>query len=401
VLTHAEALSIHTTYGIMTPEEYIELYEKFLSGKLTPEEENALNSYQDNFFIQDNDQLSKLSPDDKLTRHTIYRKIRHSVSDHKFRTIKSPWMWAAAAAIMIVALGLGNMLLKDKKQLLITSNRPKKNVHKAIVPGSNNAILTLADGSTILLDDAKNGLMGNPGTSAVKKLKDGLISYTGNAAGQGKTNEEALNIITIPRGGQYTVILPDGTKVWLNSASSLTYPVAFNGIQRKVELKGEAYFEVAKNKQLPFVVHTGKVDVKVLGTHFNVTAYQDEAEIKTTLLEGSVKLTVGSASALLVPGQQGISGSAEDRIITKTVNVNQVVAWKSGYFIFRDSDIKDIMKQIGRWYDVEIEYEGNIPERTFGGTYAKNKDITELLKGLELTGLVHFKIDGRRIIVMS
>ena len=149
------------------------------------------------------------------------------------------------------------------------------------------------------------------------------------------------------------------------------------------------------------MVHTGKVDIKVLGTHFNVTAYQDEAEIKTTLLEGSVKLTVGSASALLVPGQQGISGSAEDRIITKTVNVNQVVAWKSGYFIFRDSDIRDIMKQIGRWYDVEIEYEGNIPERTFGGTYAKNKDITELLKGLELTGLVHFKIDGRRIIVMT
>lgn len=383
----------------MTPEEYIELYEKFISGECTPEEEAALNTYQDNFYMQENDHLAKLSDSDKMIRADIYRNIRHSVSDKKLKVVKRSWLWAAAA-MFIFSLGLSSLLLKDRTPILTAGNQSKKNVSKPIRPGSNNAILTLANGSTIVLDDAKNGVMATSGNTSIKKLSDGLIAYTGDDM-QGKINASALNMITIPRGGQYTVILPDGTKVWLNSASSLSYPVAFKGTERSVDLKGEAYFEVAKNKHLPFVVHANGVDVKVLGTHFNVTAYADEREIKTTLLEGSVKLIHEGTSALLVPGQQGIAGTAENQIITKEVNVNQVVAWKAGYFIFRDSDIREIMKQIGRWYDVEIEYQGNISRKTFGGTYAKNKEITELLKGLELTGLVHFKIDGRRIIVMG
>lgn len=383
----------------MTPEEYIELYEKFISGECTREEEEALNTYQDNFYMQGNDAESKLSDSDKMIRSDIYQNILRSVSDHKIRVIKRSWVWAAAATLLI-SLGLGGLLLKDRAPLLTAGNRIKKGNVKPIRPGSNNAVLTLADGSTIVLDGAKNGVMATSGNTAIKKLGDGIIAYEGDDK-QGKINENASNIITIPRGGQYTVILPDGTKVWLNSASSLTYPVAFKGAERSVALKGEAYFEVAKNKHLPFVVHTNGVDVKVLGTHFNVTAYQDEEEIKTTLLEGSVKLMHEGTSALLVPGQQGIAGTAVDKIVTKEVNVNQVVAWKSGYFIFRDSDIRDIMKQIGRWYDVDIEYQGNISKKTFGGTYAKSKEITELLSGLELTGLVHFKIDGRRIIVMG
>jgi ferric-dicitrate binding protein FerR (iron transport regulator) len=296
-------------------------------------------------------------------------------------------------------LGLGAIFLKNQpKQQLVVKNTYKQHSIKPIKPGTTTAVLTLANGTNIVLDKAENGVVAKSGNTAIKKLKNGLLAYTHNGTAA-PADANALNTITIPRGGQYTVTLPDGTNVWLNSESSLTYPVAFNGADRSVTLKGEAYFEVAKNKQLPFIVRTPQVNVKVLGTHFNVNAYEDDNDVKTTLLEGSVNLSNQATSAMLVPGQQGISG-ANSKIITRKANINQVMAWKAGYFIFRDSNIHQIMKQISRWYDVEIEYKGDSSTKTFGGTYAKNKDINELLKGLELTGLVHFKIEGRRIIVM-
>lgn len=384
----------------MTPEEYIKLYEKFASGQCTPEEKARLMEYQDEFHLPETGNGQAINPEDKQKRALIYASIRESLTDRpRHRQTRQMWYWAAAAAVFILVSAIFLFQKKQPVQNNMAVNPVKKSPFKAIKPGRNTAVLTLANGSSITLDSAQNGVLATSGKTAIKKLANGLIAYSSNN-GEQPAAQAAMNTITVPRGGQYTVKLPDGTMVWLNAASSLSYPVAFTGATRNVTLTGEAYFEVTKNPHQPFTVHTGNVDVKVLGTHFNVEAYEDDKNSKTTLLEGSVSLSNQNSSALLVPGQQGVSAAGQN-IFTHSVNVNQVIAWKTGYFLFRDNDIREIMKQISRWYDVEIEYEGNITHKTFGGIYSKNKDINELLKGLELTGLIHFKVEERRIIVMN
>jgi hypothetical protein len=384
---------------IMTPEEYIKLYEKFNAGQCTPEEEERLMEFEDDFKLPETGSGLPLNTANKQKRSLIYARIRETLTYKRpTKNVRAMWGWAAAAA---VALLFSTIFLLQKKQPenTIATNPVKRSASKPIKPGRNTAVLTLANGSSITLDDAKNGVIAKVGKSSVKKLANGLIAYSNDGSAQ-PAGEPARNVVTVPRGGKYTVQLPDGTMVWLNSSSSLSYPIVFTGADRSVTLTGEAYFEVTKNKHLPFIVHTNGVNVKVLGTHFNVSAYGDEKDIKTTLLEGSVSLSNNKSSALLVPGQQGITG-ADQGIVTKPVNVNQVIAWKTGYFIFRDDDIRGIMRKISRWYDVEVEYQGNVSNKTFGGIYSMNKDINELLKGLELTGLIHFKIEERRIIVMN
>jgi transmembrane sensor len=384
----------------MTPEQYILLYEKYLAGQCTPQEEEALMQYQDRFNMQDSSQPG-LTPDDRNARKQIYSRIastiKHNQEEKPIVRVRVLNWWWAAAAVVLLAAGTFAILNTGNKPEQTIAVSPKKAV-KPIVPGTNTAVLTLADGSTVILDKTANGLVARAGNVSIKKLKNGQLAYTADGSDQA-VDPNALNTISVPRGGQYAIILPDGTNVWLNAESSLTYPVAFTGKQRKVVLKGEGYFEVAKDKDMPFTVHTDNADVNVLGTHFNVNAYADDDNVKTTLLEGSVRLNGKGATTLLIPGEQGIV--ADGGISKKQVNVNQVVAWKMGYFVFRNDNIKDIMRQISRWYDVEVEFRGNMAGKTFGGTYSKNKDINELLKGLELTGTIHFKIEGRRIIVMT
>ena len=361
----------------MSPEQYIVLYEKYLAGLCTPDEENLLLQYKDTFkLIDDHDQ--KLSAEDKLIRKRIYNQITKNLTRIPHKTIRLKW-WMAAAVLLIGIFTAGIFLTKKNFERQAV-NLPAKN--KPIKPGVNAAILTLGDGSSVVLKDGKEGA-------------DAYLNSKANAA------ENAKNTITTPRGGQYKATLPDGTVAWLNAESSLTYPVQFKGKERVVFLSGEVYFEVEKNKQKPFIVRANTATVSVLGTHFNISAYPEEPAIKTTLLEGSVRLASNNATALLVPGEQGTVGLTNGKISKKQVNTDQVVGWKNGYFIFRDDNIHDIMKQISRWYDVEVEYRGNMEHKNFGGIYSKTKDINELLKGLELTGIIHFKIEGRRIIVMS
>ncbi|HEY0176147.1 MAG TPA: FecR domain-containing protein, partial [Pedobacter sp.] len=267
-------------------------------------------------------------------------------------------------------------------------------------PGGNKAVLTLADGSKISLTDAVNGALAEQAGITVNKTKDGQLIYTVSKIRPG-TDSAAYNTIETPKGGQYQVILPDGTSVWLNAASSLRYPAFFTGNERKVQLEGEAYFEVAKNPAMPFrIVSKGQV-AEVLGTHFNINSYQDEPGIKTTLLEGSVRVlnSRSHTAVLLKPGQQ--SNTAIDGTTTlRNVNPEQYVAWKSGKFIFADANIESIMRQVSRWYNVEIEYKGDISKEKFGGRASRFTNVSELLEILELTDQVHFDIHGRRIIVM-
>ncbi|GAA4322656.1 hypothetical protein GCM10023149_23140 [Mucilaginibacter gynuensis] len=383
----------------MTPEEYISLYEKYIAGLCTAQEKEALLQYRDAFHIQD-DNDARLSDTEKQLRSRIYQRIAATTVTTpaaRPKVIRLAHWWYAAAALLL-AVGLAALFFKQAPPKLIAKTYIKKKDHQPIKPGTNTAILTLANGRTVLLDKTANGLVDSSGNTTIKKLRNGQLAYASTGT-NADADPDAENTISIPRGGQYAVTLPDGTNVWLNSESSLTYPVAFTGKQRRVVLTGEAYFEVAKNKNMPFVVHTNQADVNVLGTHFNVNAYEGDDEVKTTLLEGSVRLSGKSSSAMLVPGEQGLVAGNE--ISKRQVNINQVIAWKLGYFVFRKDNIKDIMKQVSRWYDVEVEFRGNMTGKTFGGTYSKNKDINELLKGLELTGIIHFKIEGRRIIVMT
>jgi ferric-dicitrate binding protein FerR (iron transport regulator) len=277
-----------------------------------------------------------------------------------------------------------------------------------VAPGGNKAVLTLSDGTQIVLDSAMNGVLSSQGNSKVLKLNSGQLAYTANGeslkgssvkGGAEKGNRSLVyNTITTPRGGQYQLVLADGTKVWLNASSSLRYPVAFTGPERRVELSGEGYFEVVKNAAMPFRVRANDMDVDVLGTHFNVNAYADETAIKTTLLEGAVKVTSLVSSHILSPGQQAQLNKEGLLHIVSAVDLEEVVAWKEGYFQFNQADLKSIMRQISRWYDVDIRYEGEIPNRQFGGDISRTANVSEVLNILKMSQ-VHFRIEGRTIVL--
>jgi len=277
-------------------------------------------------------------------------------------------------------------------------NNKKEVKQNDFLPGKNTAILTLADGSTIVLDSAKNGALTSQGNTKVIKLNNGQLAYSSSGA----TNEVLYNTMSTPRGGQYKLVLSDGSKVWLNAASSIHYPTSFPGNERKVEITGEAYFEVAHDAKKPFKVSVNNMEVQVLGTHFNVNAYRDERTINTTLLEGSVKVTKGSSMSILKPGQQAIIQQAgDDKKITveNNIDVEAVIAWKNGYFSFTNADMTAVMRQISRWYDVDIVYEGKIPDRKFGGEISRNLNASQALKILQASK-VHFRIEGKKIIVL-
>jgi transmembrane sensor len=305
------------------------------------------------------------------------------------------WVGIAASLFMVFAIGLYLHHNNQQPGNSISQNKPN---HTDIAPGGNKAKLTLSNGSIITLDGAKNGQIARQKTGIVNKDKDGEVVYQSND-NQAVANVTELNTITTPRGGQYTVVLPDGSKVWLNAASSLKFPVAFTGPERNVELTGEAYFEVAKNKQKPFKVSVNGATVEVLGTHFNIMAYSDEAKLRTTLLEGSVKISKGDKDGLLKPGMQADIDKQNNIKITEA-DTEQAMAWKNGYFKFSRDNIQTIMRQLSRWYDIDVVYDGSIPNDEFVGKIRRNANVSEVLRVLELNN-VHFKIVNKKIIVTN
>ncbi|MNQ92505.1 fec operon regulator FecR [compost metagenome] len=261
----------------------------------------------------------------------------------------------------------------------------------------NRATLTLDNGKTIALDSVADGKIALETGVEITKTEEGKIVYSQN--GKQLQARAAINTMTTPSGGQFQITLPDGTMVWLNAASSIKYPAVFSSNERRVELTGEAYFEVAHNPSKPFIVSSAGQDVSVLGTHFNINAYDNEELIKTTLLEGSVKVTkAGAGSRLLKPGQQASLKGGIFKV--NQVDVNKAIAWKQGYFMFDNEDIKIAMRQISRWYNVEVVYQGDLSDLDFTGTMPRTYSLKQLLRVLELTGNFKFKIEGRRITVM-
>ncbi len=312
--------------------------------------------------------------------------------------VRKIWFYRSVAAAIVVALAFGGYFLLNRKnkggEIAGNDTTP---VPVIITPGGNKAVLTIADGSTIVLDNAVNGTVTRQGNTQVLKLSDGQLAYNSSNSG---ANTVLYNTITTPRGGQFEVTLADGSKVKLNASSSLRFPTTFTGNERKVELTGEAYFEVASNSAMPFKVDVKGVQVEVLGTHFNVSAYDDEAAIKTTLAEGKVKVSGEGKTVSLVPGQLATLDKNNKTLEVGKANVEKELAWVHGLFDFENDHIGDIMRQISRWYDVEVIYETKT-DRHYSGGVRRQVNISEVLKMLEDAGGVKFSVNGKKVTVRA
>jgi len=378
----------------MTRDEYLLLFEKYRAGIATPAEVKMLMHYEDEFELEN---LSGADTDDAAGRR-ILKKLNKStrvkVSKFRFRG-----KWVAAAAMLLLFISAVLLLNKNSISPAKTSLQTATQ-HNQIKPGLNQATLTLADGKTIALNDVKVGAVLKHGNISIKKQKNGLMQFalaTVNPAAQAVE----FNTVSTPAGGQYQVVLPDGSKVWLNSSSSLKFPTVFTGGERRVELSGEGYFEVAKNRELPFKVKFNNQEVEVLGTHFNIMAYKEDEASRTTLLEGSVRISKSGVKKILVPGDQALVTGIGSNMDIQQVNTEAVVAWKNGMFIFNNENIKTIMTQLARWYNIDVVYQGSIKDKEYGIRMARSKSLAEILKNIELTGTIHFKTEGRRVTVME
>lgn len=318
--------------------------------------------------------------------------------------------WWIASAAAIVLIGIGALLYYGNLPIVsLTQDSEVAHVLETEQPFEKrkSAILRLADGREINLDDAESGVLAQQDNMQIV-LKGTELHYEGGDL-LDKNGNVAMNTISTPRGRQYQVVLPDGSKIWLNTATTLTYPVSFSVDQRVVEINGEAYFEVKKAKNWPFIVKTANQQVEVLGTHFNVSAYDDDGEVtKTTLVEGSVKVSLISKetnalvnSSILVPGQQSITIKSSDNIKIGHIDTDEVVSWKRNLFVFTNEEISEVMKKVSRWYDVDVEYEDGMGGKRIGGTIPRFESIEKLMESLEATGLLHYKMEGGKVIIMK
>ncbi|WP_121811345.1 FecR family protein [Mucilaginibacter kameinonensis] len=371
----------------MEKEQLKVLFKKYHEGTCTEEEKTLLESW----YLQYNEHEVDL-PARKIA--AIGKRIFRELPGNESSFLR------IGVVITLAAVLIGLLISVTVK--LVFDNPSEKNITAVhdIPPGSNKAILTLAGGKRIDLNRAANGRLATQGGIQIVKNANGQLTYRN---GETTTVDETLsNTITTPNSGQWFVALPDGTKVWLNNASSFTYPASFaHQKERIVQLNGEAYFEVAKDKAHPFIVRTGQQEIRVLGTHFNVNAFTDELSVRTTLLEGSVRvmLSARQAAKILSPGQQSLL--AGNSLTIRAVDPQQAIAWKNGYFRFNNEKIQSIMRQLSRWYDIEVRYEGPVPTEAMNGKVSRYKNISQVLKALEATGTVRFKAEGRRVTVMK
>lgn len=375
---------------------------KWQEGTITEDEKILFNQWYHSFEDLSLTDITTESHGHLETR--LYKNITRREQIHPERSwFRKYNIYISSAAALIIVFSFATYFFNKSKSAREDQYQLDA---KNILPGKNKAVLTLADGSSVILDQTSNGVLGNQRGVSITKSTDGRVSYEVAKNGSYIANAMVYNKIATPRGGQYQVNLSDGTKVWLNAASTLKFPIAFDTEKRVVELTGEAYFEVNpistkgnKHLKTPFLVKTRNQTIEVLGTHFNVNAYSDEPDTKTTLLEGAVKIIqpLSHATALLKPGQQSV---VNRNITVFDVDAMQSVEWQKGYFSFDNENVESIMRKISRWYDVEVEFRGDIRYRKFGGRISKFENISQVLHVMEKTQVIHFNIEGRRIIVM-
>lgn len=384
-----------------SPDTTKQLLQRYLENACNPEEwEQVIRLLQENnsariLLQQMQDEFEQPQKFGELNHKKsahIKSQLMQTITPATVIPIRRSWWKLAAAAIVFILAGASFYLYLNREQthdreVVATETNPAV---PDLEPGKNKAILTLGDGKKIDLDESSNGQLAAEGNTKILK-GDGSLNYV---SGQPDKSAIVFNTLATPRGGEYQLTLPDGTKVWLNAASSITYPTAFSGQQRRVEMTGEAYFEVAPNKSMPFIVKVDKAEVKVLGTHFNVMSYKDENVVKTTLLEGKVEFMHDGDIATLQPGQQSVLSSAGKLQTIENVDVEKIVAWKNGYFNFDGADIGTVLRQISRWYDVKLA--DNIESKEiFYGSVPRTMKLRAVLDALQMTGKVKFEFtDG-------
>ncbi|MBC9934934.1 FecR family protein [Chitinophaga qingshengii] len=372
----------------MSPEQVRDLWYKVFSGAASAEEKQALNQVLADETNQELiTQLMDATYDDTADTTIFFSQAEKNAmmqaatgSRQRHSRVRVLWKWAAAAVVTGLLAGSGYYYFMHPGGKPIVSPLASQDT----TPG-NKAVLTLSNGKKIILDKTGTGELARQSGATVLQLDSGSIAYKG---GDGIQNI-SYNTLTTPPGGQFKLLLPDGTTAWLNAASSITYPTAFTGKERDVTITGEVYLEVAANARQPFMVTTSQQRIAVLGTSFNVNAYTDEASVNTTLLEGSVSVTPlnnAGKAIILRPGQQALYQPQTGKINVKTVNTSLAVAWKNGLFSFEQANIQTVMRQLSRWYNVTVEYEGGMPPQTFSGDIYRNLPLSKALEMLEFVG---------------
>lgn len=404
---------------LSSKEELLSIINKYNRGTATPEEVLFLEKYYQ-YFDKEQKISETFSADEKSELSTkLFSHIQQGIkAPLVIPFFKRTWVRrVAAAAAIIIGIAGGTYFIfnqANKEEIAKTEPQETRFKNDVAAPMKAKAMITLADGSTVALDSVAYGNLATQGNVNVMMTADGRIVYREQSKGAG---EMQYNTLSNPRGSKVIdMTLADGSRVWLNAGSSLTYPVAFIGTERKVSITGEAYFEVAHNTKMPFKVSKDEMEVQVLGTHFNVNAYDDESKIKVTLLEGKVLVFTTTnnkpQTTNLSPGQQavvvpvpnisgsGVEGHNGQLTTNNSADLAEVMSWKNGKFYFDGADIKTMMRQLSRWYNVEVEYKADI-KSSFVAKISRDEPVTELLKILELTNLVHFKIEGNKIEVIK
>ena len=364
-------------------QHYDRLVKRYLENSATQEEVDLFFHLLEQGKLEAS--LQKLAPaaDDSLAPGELSAGKKQLA--HSYQLLR----YAVAASVLLAILTA--VFLSSSKKVPVTTSLAQKNTMPQAAPGTKKAILTLSNGQQVTLGGVTQNLTDG---NASMVAKSNRIEYQrSNVAA-----EPEYHSISTPKGGEYQLTLPDGTQVWLNAGTSLRYPTAFSGSQRRVELTGEAYFEVVKNPAKPFVVHTNGADIKVLGTAFNVMAYADESFLKTTLAEGSVAMTANGDEVVLKPGEGATVVATGNRIEVAAADLDQDLAWKNGNFYFRKTELAAIMKQIARWYDLEIRYAGAVPKKHFAGRIPRQNNLSDVLDVFRLSG-IQFSMTGRTLVV--
>jgi transmembrane sensor len=397
-----------------SPQKIADLLFKQLRNELTEAERIELNVWRQESVenekkfkeLTDPQHLQALMQDFYSYKEKAWNKLLEKVPELRDAPLpmqRRPWWrWPAVAATILVIIGAGLYIHyhTERQSIAKLSNE----IVNEVPPGTNKAILTLSNGSKIILDSAHKGTVANQGNSKIVKLDSGKLVYQSTNIGQPSTVVQ-FNTLSTPRGGQFQLVLPDGSRVWLNAATTLLFPSSFDGKERKVELSGEAYMEISKDPSRPFKVRINhgnqeEAEVEVLGTHFNIMADTDEVSVAATLLEGRIKIIMGGSEKTIQPGEQAKIMNHSDQIkIIKNIDLSAVVAWKNGRTFFKNADTRSIMRMISRWYDVDVVYQGKVPEGGITGGVSRNANLSDLLKVLEHNN-IHVTMEGKKLTVM-